>query len=234
MGDSFEGLDGQDAYEILGVLEDADDREIRRAFAREVRAVHPDAVQDPDAPPRAAERLRLLKAARTALLDHRAEYDRHRAPEPAPTSTFRPNRGGMILLVVLLGYLFALAACVSALADDGGDAPEEGLAPSGYAGTWQGEMTYRDGRTATRMRLTLKPDGGTGRASYENAVCTSTLTPAERVDERVTFDERINKPENGCADSIVHTYLKGDELSLTYHDRKTGRPVAEAALRKVL
>ncbi|MFI6517263.1 J domain-containing protein [Spirillospora sp. NPDC050679] len=234
MSDSFQDLDGHDAYEILGVPEGADDREVRRAFAREVRAVHPDAVQDPGAHPRAAERLRLLKAARTALLDQRAEYDRHRAPEPAPTSTFRPNRGGMILLVVLLGYLFALAACVSVLADDGGDAPEEDLVPHGYAGTWQGEMTYRDGRTATRMRLTIQSDGGTGRASYESAVCTSTLTPAERMDERVTFDERINKPENGCADSTVHIYLKDDELSLTYHDRKTGRPVAEATLRKAL
>ncbi|MGI5167473.1 J domain-containing protein [Spirillospora sp. CA-253888] len=229
MGDSFRDLDGHDAYEVLGVPEDADDREIRRAFAREVRAVHPDAVQDPDAHPHAAERLRLLKAARTALLDQRAEYDRHRAPEPAPTSTFRPSRGGMILLVVLLGYLFALAACVSVLADDGEDTSGE-LVPYDYTGTWKGELTYRDGRAPTPMQLTLKPDGAPGRAVYTNAACASFLKPVERVDERVTFIEFIDKPESGCKDTTVHIYFKDDELRLAYYDKESGAPVADAAL----
>lgn len=110
---SFGELDGHDAYALLGIPEDADEQAVRRAFVRQVRAVHPDLVQD--LPAGAADRLRLLKAARDVLLKQRSEYDRHRAPATAPPEP-RRDRGGVVLLaVVLLGYLFALVACVSFL-----------------------------------------------------------------------------------------------------------------------
>lgn len=79
----FSELDGNDAYELLGVRPDASPDQIQRAWRGLATAHHPDRVTDPAAKAEAEERLRLLNAARDVLLNHRASYDdARRAPEP--------------------------------------------------------------------------------------------------------------------------------------------------------
>lgn len=80
----FNELDGNDAYELLGVRPDASPDQIQRAWRGLATAHHPDRVTDPSAKAEAEERLRLLNAARDVLLNHRASYDdARRAPEPS-------------------------------------------------------------------------------------------------------------------------------------------------------
>lgn len=74
----YEELDGHDAYDLLGVPEDASPEEIRRAFRRQLRVWHPDPQQDPESRRAADRRTRYLTIARDVLLNDRAGYDEHR------------------------------------------------------------------------------------------------------------------------------------------------------------
>ncbi|MGH2855914.1 MAG: DnaJ domain-containing protein, partial [Solirubrobacteraceae bacterium] len=65
----------RDYYEVLGVARGADDGEIKKAFRRVARELHPDVNQAPDAEERfkeAAEAYEVLSDA-----DRRATYDRY-------------------------------------------------------------------------------------------------------------------------------------------------------------
>jgi molecular chaperone DnaJ len=66
----------RDAYEVLGVARDADEREIKKAFRAKARELHPDVNQDD---PEAEEKFKELAAAQEILLDpeRRAVYDRY-------------------------------------------------------------------------------------------------------------------------------------------------------------
>src|SRR4051794_7978564 len=66
----------RDAYEILGVGRDADEREIKKAFRSMARELHPDVNQDD---PEAEEKFKELAEAQEVLLDSekRAVYDRY-------------------------------------------------------------------------------------------------------------------------------------------------------------
>src|SRR4051794_17720982 len=66
----------RDAYEILGVGRDADEREIKKAFRSMARELHPDVNQDD---PEAEEKFKELAEAQEVLLDaeKRAVYDRY-------------------------------------------------------------------------------------------------------------------------------------------------------------
>lgn len=72
---NFAELDGQDAYDLLGVGPDASDQEVRRAYRTLAKSSHPDLFPEPSAKARAEERIRLLNAARDILSNRRAEYD---------------------------------------------------------------------------------------------------------------------------------------------------------------
>jgi molecular chaperone DnaJ len=66
----------RDAYEILGVGRDADEREIKKAFRLRARELHPDVNQDD---PEAEEKFKELAEAQEVLIDSekRAVYDRY-------------------------------------------------------------------------------------------------------------------------------------------------------------
>jgi molecular chaperone DnaJ len=66
----------RDAYEILGVGRDADEREIKKAFRARARQLHPDVNHDD---PEAEEKFKELAEAQEVLLDseRRAVYDRY-------------------------------------------------------------------------------------------------------------------------------------------------------------
>jgi hypothetical protein len=90
-GDSgeFAELDGQHAYELLGVSPGASDAEVQRAYRGLAKTCHPDAVTGgPEAKERARRRFALITAARDILIRHRAAYDAFRdAPATGPAFT---------------------------------------------------------------------------------------------------------------------------------------------------
>ena len=65
----------RDYYEVLGVARDAGDDEIKRAFRRLARELHPDVSSEPDA----AERFKQVAQAYEVLSDRqrRDTYDRY-------------------------------------------------------------------------------------------------------------------------------------------------------------
>jgi hypothetical protein len=75
MGSTLDGLagalQGHDAYELLGVREDAPDEVIRHAYLALVKKWH----SDRNRRPQAEEKTALLNVAWDILRDHRAEYD---------------------------------------------------------------------------------------------------------------------------------------------------------------
>ncbi|HZB30648.1 MAG TPA: J domain-containing protein [Streptosporangiaceae bacterium] len=78
MGSTFDGLTGalrgHDAYELLGVREDAPDEVIRHAYLALVKKWH----SDRNRGAQAEEKTVLLNVAWEILRDHRAEYDERR------------------------------------------------------------------------------------------------------------------------------------------------------------
>lgn len=75
---NFSELEGNDAYDLLGVDADASEQDIRRAYRALARSHHPDLHLGRAEKNEAHERIRLLNAARDALTDHRSEYDAFR------------------------------------------------------------------------------------------------------------------------------------------------------------
>ncbi|MBO2454568.1 J domain-containing protein [Actinomadura barringtoniae] len=74
----FEDLDGHDAYELLGVGEDASAEDIQRAHRRQVKSWHPDSRQDAGERSASDRRTTYINLAREILLDHRDRYDAYR------------------------------------------------------------------------------------------------------------------------------------------------------------
>lgn len=79
---------GVDYYGVLGVPVHADAAEIRRAYRRLLRSIHPDTRDGPEEPGQAGAglALTLLREAFTVLGDpaRRAAYDRRAQPERTP------------------------------------------------------------------------------------------------------------------------------------------------------
>jgi molecular chaperone DnaJ len=69
----------QDYYEVLGVSKDADEKEIKRAFLKKARVLHPDVNKEPDA----EEKFKQLNEAYSVLSDpqRRSNYDRFGDPD---------------------------------------------------------------------------------------------------------------------------------------------------------
>src|SRR5580693_7035736 len=81
----------RDYYEVLGVSRDASDADIKKAFRRLARELHPDVNSEPDAEERfkeAAEAYEVLSDA-----DRRATYDRY-GHEGLRSGGYSPNFGG--------------------------------------------------------------------------------------------------------------------------------------------
>ncbi|MCX3063421.1 J domain-containing protein [Streptomyces beihaiensis] len=80
-------LGHHDAYRLLGVPNDASREDIRAAFKRRMKDVHPDR-----APGGSDEELsRLLIVARDVLLNHRSDYDAARATRKSPVPSRVPS-----------------------------------------------------------------------------------------------------------------------------------------------
>lgn len=71
----------QDLYEILGVDKTATEDEVKKAFRKKARTLHPDVNKDPDA----EERFKELNEAYDVLSDSQKKslYDRYGTPEAA-------------------------------------------------------------------------------------------------------------------------------------------------------
>ena len=82
----------RDYYRVLGVSDDADPKEIRRAFRRLAKRWHPD--RNPDQSEDAAERFRVVVEAWTVLGDpmkrRRYDFETGRQPRPLDQDPARP------------------------------------------------------------------------------------------------------------------------------------------------
>lgn len=75
--------DSYDPNELLGIEPGSSEEEIRRAFRRKAKTVHPDVSDAPDA----AEQFKRLKAAHDLLIERRADPS-----APTPVDLYRPAR----------------------------------------------------------------------------------------------------------------------------------------------
>jgi len=102
----FRGLEGRDAYEILGVPPTADRREISRARRQRQRQrrVHPDLGNT--AGPDAEHAAKLINVAATILLDEalRRAYDQWRRPGSEAGPPPRPVPGGSVWDAATSGF----------------------------------------------------------------------------------------------------------------------------------
>src|ERR1044072_3871181 len=98
----------RDAYEVLGVGRDADDKEIKKAFRRLARELHPDVnAHDPEAESKfkeAAEAYEILSDA-----ERRQIYDRY-GHEGLSSGGYAPNFDGFSTTSDLFGAFFGGAA----------------------------------------------------------------------------------------------------------------------------
>ncbi len=87
-------MNEKDYYEVLGVSPDADDEQVRKAFQRKARTLHPDVNKEPDA----EERFKEVSEAYAVLSDpeKRARYDAMRSGAPAAGPWTQPggSQGG--------------------------------------------------------------------------------------------------------------------------------------------
>src|SRR6201996_2576276 len=98
----------RDYYEILGVSRDAEDGEIKKAFRRLARELHPDVNSEPDAEERfkeAAEAYEVLSDS-----DRRATYDRY-GHEGLRQGGYAPNFEGFGSVADIFGAVFGGGGC---------------------------------------------------------------------------------------------------------------------------
>lgn len=107
----------QDLYEILGVERDASENEIKKAFRRKARELHPDINKAPDA----EERFKELNEAYDVLSDStkRAQYDRF-GTIPGAAGGGDPFGGGYVDFEDLFGGGFGMGDIFSSFFGGGG------------------------------------------------------------------------------------------------------------------
>jgi hypothetical protein len=233
----YEHLDGHDAYELLGVPENASAEEIQRAHRREVRAWHPDPRQDDGERLAGVRRTTYLNLAREILLDHRAGYDAYRrgtdlgleeiAPPPSPGDppdrwTEQPRRRrpvGPVGLIAALAVTIAVPLVVVRLFL-GGSEDESGLTvPARFAGTWSGSVRHEGAPEVddVRVRLTLKGGAEWGDIDYPEDDCGGSVTPLTTEGDRLTLQENVARPGRRCAAGRIDiTRESGDRLRLEF------------------
>jgi len=167
----FEDLDGHDAYELLGVPEDASAEEIQRAHRRQVRTWHPDSRQDDGERGASDLRTTYINLAREILLDHRDRYDAYRrrntdlgdgleevAPPPRPSEpppgesvvpkkeeASRQRPGGLtgVIAALALTIVIPILGVRMLLGGDSGEDTAAGpTVPARFAGSWTGSVDY--------------------------------------------------------------------------------------------
>ena len=110
----------RDYYEVLGVARGADDAEIKKAFRRLARELHPDVNSEPDAEERfkeAAEAYEVLSDA-----DRRATYDRY-GHEGLRSGGYAPNFEGFGSVADIFEAFFGGGGLGGAFSGFGGGAP---------------------------------------------------------------------------------------------------------------
>jgi len=123
----------RDAYEVLGVGRDADEREIKKAFRAKARELHPDVNRDD---PEAEEKFKELAEAQEVLLDDekRAIYDRY-GWEGLDSRGFQPSFQGFGSFADIFDAFFG-----------GGD-------PFGFGS--RGQMAVQGGDVAVSVEVSL-------------------------------------------------------------------------------
>ncbi|WP_433334008.1 J domain-containing protein [Spirillospora sp. CA-294931] len=230
MGDYARELDGEDAYALLGVGQDASEEEIRRGRRTAVRDVHPDHRQG-DA--EAEARTRLINRAYEILTRERAEYDAFRAsgddpwddagdgvaPAPArqqPPSPKRGRPGAVFGFAVSAMALLGLVLYVSTPFSSDAESADLAVVPRQFAGTWSGTVTYSGAFTDSRsVTVTLKTGAERGRIEYHgDDGCAAALDPMGVSGQKLTLVERpLGK---GCVEGTVEALVVEEQLRLTF------------------
>jgi molecular chaperone DnaJ len=141
----------RDYYEVLGVARGADDAEIKKAFRRLARELHPDVNSEPDAEERfkeAAEAYEVLSDA-----DRRATYDRY-GHEGLRSGGYAPNFEGFGSVADIFEALFSGAGLGGAFSSFG----------AGQAG---GPAQGGDVAVSTRITLQQAAAGAPVEVSYD-------------------------------------------------------------------
>lgn len=223
--DPYGHLDGQDAYYLLGIPDDASPEMIRQAFKERIKRWHPDQHRGRRRA-KAERQTRYLTAARDILINHRTDYDGRR---PAPTRGRRlgwflrrhsPTRRRAALVVIGI-WVLGLAGCAITLqlTADGVVEPSAKV-PRGFAGTWTGDVVLDEALGERfKIRLTLREGKRIGTIIYPNSEtflsgeCSGTLIPLSMRRGRLKLLEDSNGGY-GCEDSEVYVSRIGERALL--------------------
>lgn len=217
-------------YEVLGVPEGASVEQVRQAYRRLVKAVHPDRAGDP-------VQFRLVTQAYEVLSDpaQRAAYDRDLRPQWVTAPPARRPRFGRYALVLVgalvVGGVISLAAATM----------RQSVGDDCLVGAWLGEsfqVPFRgslDGREVAApiqggegVRLTVHADGRI-RVDYGNAAPLAGVAGADQI-EGVYAGTSIERWEAGDGLVRTRTDASGVRFSATINGRAPDQTLAVTVL----
>jgi len=172
----------RDPYEVLGVPRDADDAQIKKAFRRLARTLHPDVNDDPDA----QERFREVAEANEILSDpeRRATYDRY-GHDGLRQRGMGPSFEGFGSLSDLFGAVFGQAF--------GGGGGRVGPRPGGDIAV-EAQIDLADALTGTRIEVEVEVVARCGTCDGRRAAPGSRLATCSRCGGHGVLDQIQRTP----------------------------------------